>query len=85
MVLILLLFVLFVIAVAAQIVQLAHQHGTPAPPFGIFVMFPIFWLCVVVLGMLNVVLGLVFGVKASSGEWTSYPIAGPWARRVVGI
>lgn len=85
MVLILLVFVLLFVAGIAQIVQLSNQHGAGTPPFFLFLMFPIFWLTVVVFGMLNVVLGLIFGMKAGTGEWTSYPFAGAWARRLVGL
>jgi uncharacterized membrane protein len=85
MVLMLLLVIVFFILVVTQIVQLSHQHGAPNPPFAIFFMFPVIWFTIVVLGLLNMVLGLVFAMKASAGEWTSYPVAGAWARRVVGI
>jgi len=85
MVLMLLLVIVFFILVVTQIVQLSHQHGAPNPPFAIFFMFPVIWFTIVVLGLLNMVLGLVFAMKASAGEWTAYPLAGAWARRVVGI
>jgi uncharacterized Tic20 family protein len=84
-VLMLVLFLVFFVLVVSQIVQLSHQHGAPNPPFAIFFMFPVFWFTIVVLGLLNLVLGVVFAMKASAGEWVSYPLAGAWARRSVGI
>jgi uncharacterized Tic20 family protein len=34
--------------------------------------------------ILNITLGIIFGIKASKGEWAQYPILGRWARRLAG-
>jgi len=31
------------------------------------------------------VLGIVYGIKASKGEWAAYPVIGRWARRLAGV
>ena len=56
-----------------------------APPPAFFIMFPIMWLGIMAISITNIVLGVVFAVKASRGEWASYPVIGHWARRIVGV
>ena len=43
-------------------------------------------LWVVFMGMfvLNLALGIVYGIKAGRGEWAAYPVIGRWAHRIVG-
>jgi uncharacterized Tic20 family protein len=36
-------------------------------------------------GLLNLVLAIVFAIKAKHGEWTRLPIVGKWARRATGL
>jgi len=60
----------------------APNHGPP-PVF--FLVFPLFWLGFLVFWVANIVIGVVFGIKAGRGEWASYPLLGRWARRVVGV
>ena len=60
-------------------------HGTggphPAPPTAFFILFPFLG----VLGMggwiVNLVLGLMYGLKANRGEWAAYPLIGKWLLR----
>jgi uncharacterized protein len=54
-----------------------HAHGQPPGP-EFFILFPLVW----VLGMggwvVNVILGIVYGIKANRGEWAAYPVIGAW-------
>jgi uncharacterized Tic20 family protein len=57
------------------------RGGTPPPVFLIPVM--IAWLGMVLMWIGNLVLALLHAVKANQGEWSSYPLAGAWARRIM--
>lgn len=50
-------------------------HG-PAPFPIVFLMFPVLWLFAISGWATNVVLGIVYGIKAHQGEWARYPIIG---------
>ena len=78
-----LFFVLMFASIAFEVV-LHHGPGAPAP-VGAFLVFPLFWIVITVFWMTNLVLAVVFAIKANSGEWASYPIVGRWARRAAGI
>jgi uncharacterized protein len=43
--------------------------------------FLFFWLVFAGGWVLNLVLGILFGIKASHGEWARYPVLGRWALR----
>ena len=62
-----------------------HPHGSNAPPPPVFLLFPLFFLgwMFVWAGML--VIAIVYGIKASRGEWAAYPVIGPPARRILKI
>lgn len=60
-----------------------HSHEN-APPAFVF-LFPFIWLAFIVFWVLNLVLGIVYGIKANAGEWANYPLVGKLARRVLGI
>jgi|GEM_PF-893481 len=59
--------------------SLAHlppgSHGQGPPP-GFFVFFPVFWLLAMGGWIVNVILGVVYGIRAKRGEWAAYPIIG---------
>ena len=40
--------------------------------------FPFFWLFWMLGWVANVILGIVYGIKANRGEWAGYPIIGNW-------
>jgi len=65
----------------------SHQ-GKPVPdqglPPGFLLVFPLFWLPAMGFWLLNITIGIVYGIKASRGEWAPYPVIGRWARRIVG-
>jgi uncharacterized protein len=54
-------------------------------PFAFFGFFGVFWILFMVLWMINMILGIVYCIKASRGEWAEYPFFGRLARRIVGV
>jgi uncharacterized Tic20 family protein len=54
-----------------------------APPIAVFAGIGIVWLGFIVIYFSNILLGIVFGIKAGHGEWASYPLLGRWARSIV--
>ena len=57
--------------------------GNQAPPAAFFVFFPLVWLGFLGFYGLNVLIGILYGVKAGRGEWAAYPVLGRWASRIV--
>ncbi len=51
-----------------------HQPGEPPPAFLFF--FPLIWLFWGGGWVVNLILGIVYGIKANRGEWAGYPILG---------
>ena len=51
------------------------------PPPGFFLFFPVVWLLAMGGWVVNVILGIVYGIKANRGEWAGYPIIGSWLLR----
>jgi uncharacterized protein len=70
-------FFIFMIAGAIHSGAMGHNQS---PPPGFLIFFPLIW--VVFLGgwVINLVLGIVYGIKANRGEWAGYPLIGPWLR-----
>ncbi|MCW3095285.1 MAG: hypothetical protein JWL77_903 [Chthonomonadaceae bacterium] len=54
-----------------------NPHG----PSGFPIFFIFFWLLAMGGGVLNLGLGILYTIKASNGEWSSYPVIGNWVRR----
>ncbi len=54
-----------------------------APPVALFVGMGTIWLGFIAVYFLNILLGILFGIKAGRGEWASYPLLGRWARSIV--
>ena len=51
-----------------------QQPGAPPPAFVFF--FPLIWLFWGGGWVVNLILGIVYGIKANRGEWAGYPILG---------
>jgi len=51
-----------------------HQPGQPPPAFVFF--FPLIWLFWGGGWVVNLILGIVYGIKANRGEWAGYPVIG---------
>src|SRR5258708_1010376 len=59
------------------------SHSTPGriePPIGLFVV-PLFWVLMMADGIVILLAAIIYGIKASRGEWAEYPVIGRWARR----
>lgn len=65
--------------------SMAAGGKSQEPPVGFILSFFGLWLLIMGFWVLTLVLGIVYGIKASKGEWAAYPIVGGWARRVAGI
>lgn len=64
----------------SALVTVSHEvlrptHG-PTPFPVVFLMFPVLWLFAISGWATNVILGIVYGIKAHQGEWARYPIIG---------
>ena len=71
---------------AAVIVGVAlHQtevpHSSISPAF--VIIFPILWLGMMGWWVFLLVMAIVYGVKASRGEWGEYPLIGRLARKIL--
>ena len=62
---------------------LVGEPGKPSAgqPVTFFLLFALVWLLWMACWVLTMVLGIVYGIKASSGEWAEYPLIGRLARR----
>jgi hypothetical protein len=63
----------------------ASGKASKAAPIAFFIVFGLFGLFWLGIWVLTLVLGIVYGIKASRGEWAAYPIIGRWARRLAGV
>jgi uncharacterized Tic20 family protein len=82
-------FLVFVIFFISMIFTLPHATPTPdaANPFPVafFGVFATLWLMIFGMWMANLLLGIVYCIKANRGEWAAYPLFGRLARRIVGV
>lgn len=60
-----------------------HPIAKDAPPVGLFIFLPVFWLVLIASGFLNLLLAVVYAIKAGQGEWANYPIFGGIARKIL--
>jgi uncharacterized protein len=66
--------------------SMAHsQPGRVEPPVGLFVVFPLFWLVLMADWIAILLVAIIYGIKASRGEWAEYPVIGMWARKILKI
>ncbi|MGH9741291.1 MAG: DUF4870 domain-containing protein [Candidatus Acidiferrum sp.] len=71
--------ILFFFSIFASVISGAHGgHATNQMPPTFLLFFPLFWLFFFVGWVANVVLGVMYGIKANRGEWAGYPIIGKW-------
>ena len=76
-------FALIFIFFATFMTHVVAQHGAGPPPLTLFMVFPFFWLGMILLWAVNLLLGILFAIKANAGEWAMYPLVGKWALRTV--
>lgn len=55
-----------------------RSHAPSDPPWAFFGFFGFFWLAAMAGGILNIVLGVLFGIKAHKGEWARFALLGDW-------
>ncbi|HLK04843.1 MAG TPA: DUF4870 domain-containing protein [Candidatus Acidoferrum sp.] len=60
-----------------------HDRSSAQPPIAFFGFFGMVWLIAIGGGILNIVLGIVFGIKAHKGEWAEFPVLGGWILRKI--
>lgn len=70
----------FVLIILTAAIHPQNQHVNQ-PPLGFFFGFIAFWALMMGAMVLNLVLSIVFTVKASNGEWARYPLLGRLAWR----
>jgi uncharacterized membrane protein len=61
----------------------AAGHNSLPPAF--MILFPVVWLGMMGWWVFILVVAIVYGIKAGRGEWASYPVIGPLARRILKI
>jgi uncharacterized membrane protein len=64
---------------------LTPQHGSSSAPPLLFLVFGLFMLGFVALWFVKLLLAIIYGVKAGSGQWAEYPILGRLARKILNI
>jgi hypothetical protein len=71
--------IIFIFAIFATVFSSASGgHALNGPPPAFIFVFPFFWLFWGLGWVANVILGIVYGIKANHGEWAGYPIIGKW-------
>jgi uncharacterized membrane protein len=65
--------------------MVTHPHNTPdqGPPWAFFGVFGLVWLCGMGGWVLNLVLGIVYAIKANQGEWARFPVIGDFVLRKI--
>ena len=54
----------------------APRRARTQPPPAFVFLFPVIWLFWMGGWVVNLILGIVYGIKANQGEWAGYPIIG---------
>jgi uncharacterized Tic20 family protein len=74
--------VLFIVSLIAGGSFREQAHGA-SPPIAFFGFFGMFWLFAMGGGILNLILAIVYGIKAHNGEWAQFPLIGGWVLRKI--
>jgi uncharacterized protein len=75
-----LVFIFMAVFFAGMMASIIHNPPQPhsqEPPMFVF-FFPLIWLGFMGGWVLNVILGVVYAIKANRGEWATYPVFGKW-------
>jgi uncharacterized protein len=84
-VLLMIVMVAFIIGVMLTVFTQADNLKHGSPPTAFFVIFPIFWLGIFAGSIINIVLAVIYSIRAWQGEWADYPIFGRLTRRILKI
>ena len=70
---------IFFVSIFATVLSgtLPRHAANDLPPAFIF-FFPLLWLLIMCGWVANLILGIVYGIKANQGEWAGYPLIGKW-------
>lgn len=72
---------------ATMFATLIHQHpnaaSNNAPPLAFFLGFGALWLVFMIGGFGNLILAIVYSIKAYHGKWSAYPMFGRLAHKIV--
>ena len=63
--------------------QRPHPAPGGAPPLAFFGIFGFVWLWGMGGWVVNVILGIVYGIKSNQGEWACYPLIGKFVLRQI--
>ena len=74
---------IFFVAMLSSLALQPTAKGGPPPLIIMF--FPVIWLGFFVLFIFELVLAIVFAIKAGNGKWDGYPVLGNLARRFLGM
>jgi uncharacterized membrane protein len=67
----------FVVMFSSLLHNPPPPHSQAPPPVVVF-LFPFLWLGFMGGWVVNLILGVVYAIKASRGEWATYPVFGAW-------
>jgi uncharacterized Tic20 family protein len=83
MVLMMIVVMVFFLGIMLTVFSQAENLKHGGPPTALFVIFPVIWLGISAGSIINIVLAVVYAIKAGQGEWADYPIFGRWARKIL--
>jgi hypothetical protein len=63
--------------------SLTAQHGSANAPPILFLAFGLFMLGFVALWFVKLLLAIIYGIKAGSGQWAEHPILARLARKIL--
>src|SRR6201984_936558 len=67
----------------ATVASQPHNAANQSPPWAFFGVFGLVWLWGMGGWVLNLVLGIVYAIKANQGEWARFPLIGDFLLRKI--
>ena len=75
----------FFVIMGATIAMHGLNKAAGPPPVAFFIVFPLLWLGLVLIGIGILAIAIVYSIKAGRGEWAEYPVLGRLARKMLKI